>query len=231
MVKFPKVEKKVVVLGHCARCGPETRASVLAKNTEATEYQGVYFTKEDRIVECGGCGVVYHQQMRSNSDANYQDDEGEWHVDERVENWPTPERRKKPNWFEKLWTVDKALYQTVSETYAAYNQELSILTAIGVRTSFDRATEILKINPNLTFNNKVEALVNGGFIGRTEGDHINTLIHAGNAAAHRGWLPDPTELDIAFDILEPFLHRHFIARAKMDDLKLKVPPRPPRKKT
>jgi Domain of unknown function (DUF4145) len=229
MAKIPKVEEKLPVFGHCVRCGPGTRASVLAKNIKNSEYHDVYYSREDRIVECGGCGAVYHQLVRSNSDDMYQDEEG-WHADETVENWPTPERRRKPNWFEQLRAADNALYRTVSETYAAYDQTLPILTAIGVRTSFDRATEILRIDPNLTFEKKVEALVQGGFIGSTEGEHINTLIHAGNAAAHRGWLPDPAELDIAFDILEPFLHRHFIARTKMDKFKKMVPPRPPRKK-
>jgi Domain of unknown function (DUF4145) len=62
-----------------------------------------------------------------------------------------------------------------------------VLAAIGLRTAFDRASELLGIDPNKTFAGKLSQLVVDGHIGSTEKASLDVLTDAGGAAAHRGW--------------------------------------------
>ena len=54
-----------------------------------------------------------------------------------------------------------------------------------MRTAFDRASELLGVNPAKTFAEKLTDLVSRGHIGSSEKDTLDTLTDAGSAAAHR----------------------------------------------
>ena len=110
------------------------------------------------------------------------------------------------------------------------NNELHVLSAIGIRTAFDRASELLGVDPAKNFLEKLTELVHLGKIGSSEKDTLDALTDAGNAAAHRGWSPSQKELDTMMNIIEGFLHRTFILAAAAKSLKQNVPARPTRKK-
>lgn len=111
------------------------------------------------------------------------------------------------------------------ELYSALDNSLMVLAGIGVRTSFDRVTELVGIDANLSFARKLEALLSNGRIGVTEKDILATLIDAGSAAAHRGWSPSSDDLHTMMDVLEQFVHRTFVLRDESENLKLRVPGR------
>ena len=79
-----------------------------------------------------------------------------------------------------------------------------------MRTAFDRASELLKIHPAITFQDKLNELKVGDHITEKEKAVLGALIDAGSAAAHRGWQPKPKQLDAMMSILEAFLHRAFL---------------------
>ena len=83
--------------------------------------------------------------------------------------------------------IDGQLHGILSEMYTAYDNRSYILTAVGLRTALDRGTEVLGIDPAITFAEKLDALKDGGWIGDTERDILEVVTDAGNAAAHRGW--------------------------------------------
>jgi uncharacterized Zn finger protein len=56
------------VLGDCRACGPSTRATIRAKFNEDETYDEVTVYRTHRIVECRGCGWIYHQIVEANSD-------------------------------------------------------------------------------------------------------------------------------------------------------------------
>jgi hypothetical protein len=79
-----------------------------------------------------------------------------------------------------------------------------------LRTAFDRASELLGVDPAKKFAEKLTDLVSCGNIGSSEKDTLDTLTDAAGAAAHRGWKPNPKELNTMMDIIEAFLYRTFI---------------------
>jgi len=80
------------------------------------------------------------------------------------------------------------------EVYGALNANLPILSTIGIRTAFDVASDILKVDQGLTFAEKLDALAAGKHIREVDRERLATAVEAGNASAHCGWKPTATDL-------------------------------------
>lgn len=166
---------------------------------------------------CRGCDTRFFVTVSTNAD--YFDEErdsggeltGKKIYKETVNYYPAFSNRSRPEWSKGgMWTHEKKLLDIVDEMYAALDNELPVLAAIGMRTVFDTAIEILGIDPGATFKEKLDAILALGKISQEERNHLDILIDAGNAAAHRGWKPEPWHLDSMGLILEGFLHRAFV---------------------
>jgi len=118
--------------------------------------------------------------------------------------------------------VDLDLFSILNEVYSGLDNDLAILSATGMRTAFDRATELLDIDPAKTFQQKLEDLFAAGMVGAAEKNTLAVLADAGGAAAHRGWKPDPRQLATMMDIVEAFCHRNFILVSQVDKLGCKM---------
>jgi hypothetical protein len=119
----------------------------------------------------------------------------------------------------------------LSETYNALDVDARVLSAIGARTIFDRVSELLEIDPALTFQEKLNQLQSKGHISASERTHLDILTDAGSAAAHRGWKPTALQLDTVMKIVETFIHRKFVLETEVKQLKSQIPPRQrPKKK-
>lgn len=114
--------------------------------------------------------------------------------------------------------------------YAALDNDLRVVAAVAARTAFDRASELLGIDPAIGFQEKLDSLGANGKISIDEESTLQVLVDAGNAAAHRGWRPKPEELSTMIDVVESFLHRSFIVGDGVAKLKAAVPPKPVRNK-
>jgi hypothetical protein len=148
----------------------------------------------------------------------------------KSEYWPAPVKRKVPAWVEKIKEADPVLGDLLLETYAALNSDLNVLAGIGARSAFDRAVEQLKIDPAITFEEKLDALVAEGKVGADERDALGVLVEAGSAAAHRGWKPTDEQLSTMMNVVEVFLHRSFVLGDGLADLRASMPPKPTRRK-
>src|SRR5262249_19713227 len=102
---------------------------------------------------------------------------------------------------------------------------LDVLTAIAIRTVFDRASEAFGVDPAATFQKKLSQLQDLGKIGETERTSLTVLVDAGSAAAHRGWRPTSEQLDRLVSIIESFLLRNFVLNRAGEVLKSSIPPR------
>src|SRR5258707_10670762 len=98
--------------------------------------------------------------------------------------WPAPVERKPPKWIESIEFADQTLGHLLTEMYTALNNDLRVLAAIGARTAFDRSSELLGVDSNLTFDRKLNELVTIGKVGKDEREILNVLVDAGSAAAH-----------------------------------------------
>jgi hypothetical protein len=112
------------------------------------------------------------------------------------------------------------------EINTALNNDLRVLAAIGARTAFDRASELLNVDATLSFAKKLDQLASIGRVSKDERQILEVLVDAGSAAVHRGWAPKITEIDTMMTILEAFLHRTFVSADGVKKLRAAVPPRP-----
>jgi hypothetical protein len=120
---------------------------------------------------------------------------------------------------------DPELFALLEELYGALNNEYMVLAAIGVRTTFDIATESLGFDSSLSFAGKLSQVQSQGHVGPQEKEALEVLVEAGSAAAHRAWKPTHDQLAAMMDALESFLQRAFLTNRKMRALKGAVPPR------
>ncbi|MGJ0505784.1 MAG: DUF4145 domain-containing protein [Methylocystis sp.] len=186
------------------------------------------------ILECCGCETMFFRRDEyfSEDAFHYQDEFGELQVDLAIKTtyWPAPTKREEPSWLLDVELSDRSLGNILSELYAALNNDLRVLAAIGARTSFDRASELLGVDSRLPFDQKLDRLVELGKVGKEERDTLDVLVDAGSAAAHRAWMPSSDEVTTIMEIVEAFLHRSFVLGDNLSKLKAGVPPKPARSK-
>jgi hypothetical protein len=220
----------------CPTCKAERNAFIKAETTrpwddaENHERGRVHH----RVLECCGCETRYFQEesVSVNDHETYYDSELDEHVTPEhrtVTLYPRPALRGRPVWAGLLEITDETLGQLLSETYTVLDYDLRVLAAVGARTTFDRATEVLGIDPAISFNEKLNVLLSVGEIGQGERDTLSTLTDAGNAAAHRGWRPTNQQINLIMSTLEAFLHRCFVMKGAMERLKQKIPSKQARK--
>jgi hypothetical protein len=198
------------------------------------EDSGIWGRTDYRILVCRGCETAYMQtsEVFSENVDHRQNYDGEWEefLNEDVRHFPPPSRRVKPSWHYQIDLLDSSLGSLFSDIYRCFDAELAVPAAVATRTAFDRATELLGIDPSDSFAAKLDALLDGGKISKDEKDVLTTLIDAGSAAAHRGWRPKAEELDTLASLVESFFHRTFVLGDAAKKLKAAVPPKPKRKK-
>ena len=188
-----------------------------------------------RLLKCQGCSTAfYHSQSKNSEVGEYNDSRVTGHLDFIPEvintTYPAPESKTIPHWVSELYEKDNQLWIILNEMYRAYDYHLHILSAIGLRTAFDRATEVLGIDPSLNFKDKLDELQKGGWIGETERDMLDVVTDAGSAAAHRAWAPKADEVRKLITVLEGFLQRALITSSEALKIKPNIPPKPPRRK-
>jgi rubredoxin len=218
--------------GHCPECGAE-RADVVAQHKEEYDYGGIYGATYYSVLECRGCGHHYFKTLSWNSediDHEHNPITGEWDTiaHERIAFWPPAAKRRRPEWADEIGFEDRVLGSLFDDVYTALSNNLGVLAAIGMRTVFDRAAELLNIDPAKTFQQKLSELKAGDHITEKEKTVLGALIDAGSAAAHRGWQPKPKQLDAMMTILEAFLHRAFLLEDIGAELGKGVPKRQPK---
>jgi Domain of unknown function (DUF4145) len=174
----------------CASCGGKRNCNIRAEyaNTFVEPFEYEIWTMW-RILQCRGCEHVFVQFEETNSAVP----EGERPL---IVYWPALSKRKRPEWERVLirYGNTKPLYSAMEELYGALNNDLHMLAAIGIRTSFDIAAQLLGIDPEQTFQKKLKELVAKGLIGALDEARLEVLVEAGNASAHRGWRPSSGDL-------------------------------------
>lgn len=218
--------------GHCPSCGAE-RADIVAEHKDVYHDSNFDAVTYYRVLECRGCGEHYFKSTSSNSEDysqfyNPNTDDVEMDYNEIIHYWPPAAKRRAPEWADEIGYEDRVLGSLFADVYTALSNNLGVLAAIGMRTVFDRASELLKIDPAKTFQQKLTDLKNDDHITEKERGVLEALIDAGSAAAHRGWQPKPKQLDAMMTILEAFLHRVFLLEDIGAELGKGVPKKKPK---
>lgn len=156
----------------------------------------ITWRKDWFILECCGCNNVFIQTVSSNSeDVAYDNDENGEPYEYPVETktyWPAISKRKKPDWLTPFGILIHGcndLDTILVEVYDALDRDIKTLAAMGMRTAFDISAKIVGIDDNQPFEKKLDELVSRKLIRPAERDRLSTLVDAGNASVHRGWVP------------------------------------------
>ena len=223
---------------HCPRCNGDRRCEVHGTITDKWEVDdpriAVYGEKVHRLLRCMGCETVfYHCASWDSEDYEGQyNGEGELEMTPviRTETFPAPEKQSlRPDWTWSLSKRDPSLGAIMDEIYRTRDEGGLILPVVGLRTAFDRVTEILGIDPALRFEEKIETILAQGFVGQAEATALRVVVDAGSAAAHRGWMPDIEDLNKLLTALEHFIHRSVVSGKATLAVAASIPPKPARR--
>lgn len=225
----------------CSECGGERNCEVLGHHQQRGGDDNYAWCTTWFILVCRGCEHVFIQTHSTNSEDyyDYYDEEGEHQREhnEVIQYWPARSKRELPDWMtaggiEAEGDKIDRLSVSMRELYGALDSDLNMLAAIGIRTSFDIAAELLGAEERLPFEKKLTFLVEHKIIREAERDHLAVLVDAGSASAHRGWKPTSEELNTLMETIESFIYDSFVvpkrrneAAQKIAKMKENVPPR------
>ena len=82
-----------------------------------------------------------------------------------------------------------------------------------------------KVGDKGSFEQKLEALERNGFVGKKNREFLAAALDAGNAAAHRGFSPAPSELEYVMDIVENLIEVAYVLERRADKIRRATPPR------
>jgi hypothetical protein len=229
MASSKKVVPPEEIRANCPKCGPNRVAQIMASYEEHDGDGEVDWWNDYRIIRCPACTNIQLQIAHTFSeDYDYDESpgsEGGIVLNESYTYWPPLAQRQKPDWFNTIEGHDSLLGSILTEAYRALDNEMPISAATTMRTAFDRVTELLKIDPTLSFKDKLQSLVANGELSLRDKEVLEPLIEAGNAAAHRAWSPNPSELTTMILILEALVHRAFILSKQAKALSKRTPKR------
>ena len=227
-----------IIRGHCPNCGSGRKAYVRCEHVvhSTDEDDGISASDTGMVLECCGCERIYFRRdfwLSEWETIGNRPITGEPRLERGVETvyWPAPVSRQRPHWLEKIEEAERDLGKLLEEMYAALDNDLRVLAAIAARTVFDRASELLGVDPAMGFEEKLDKLSYDGKISFDEEKILQVLVDAGSAAAQdRGWRPKADALSTMVDVVESFLHRSFVLGDGIEKLKASVPTRPKRDK-
>jgi Domain of unknown function (DUF4145) len=225
---------------HCSNCKDERNCETVTKVEERGGDEDFQWHTDWFILKCKGCDYVFVKKVMSNSEDydNFYKDDGSTGTEynEVVSYFPPLSKRPHPEWLFQYNRMQNpkglGIGSVFEQVYGALNNDLPVLAAIGIRTSFDLAAVQLNVDPSKSFEKKIEELIRTGKIKDLDKTMISQLVDAGSASAHRGWVPSEKQLELMIELLESFIEENFIVpeRRRLLDIKSKklldgIPPR------
>ncbi|WP_415921066.1 DUF4145 domain-containing protein [Tateyamaria sp. SN6-1] len=218
--------------GVCPNCQKEMRVDVRAEHVTRWDSDDGMVSGNDRfwILECRGCERTFFghgSTFSENIDHKYDPATGEWNMyhPETKTFYPKTLSRQKPNWLTTYFDFREVSWlQTLNEVYAALDNSLPTLAAIGMRTTFDVLAVELGASDS-SFAEKLEFLRSKAHITGRDRDYLQILTDAGSSAAHRSWKPKPDELNTMIELLENTIQRAVILPKKVEKLGSNLPKR------
>lgn len=223
----------------CSECSGRRNCDVIGTTSDSGGDEYFDWQINYYLLQCRGCDKIFFQTVSTNSEEMHYDyDADGGTISEPIESisyWPALSKRERPGWMAE-GVIDaenvEPLSHALTEVYSALDLDLHLLAGMGIRTCFDIAIALLKVDSSLPFSGTLKALVAAGHIGKVELHKFETLIEAGHAAIHRGWCPLAADLAIIMEVLEHFRFNTFVvphqqkrADAKLATVRAKVPPR------
>jgi hypothetical protein len=104
--------------------------------------------------------------------------------------------------------------EILSEVYKAVANDQYRLAAMGIRAALEQVM-IGKVGDLPTFDQKLDAFQDRGYISAVQRDAMRSTLDVGDAAMHRGHRPTEDDLDVALDIVEGVFAPIFVQNLPM----------------
>ena len=202
-----------ILLAHCNQCLRKTRHEVIAirKFDEEDEIDtGFYidWLTTYIMLECRGCSSITLQHRLFSHTAGI----------DSIDSYPPPISRQIPRWHCELPSGISGL---LKECYAALNAGSKRLAIMGARSVVD-----VFINDTIGdvggFKQKLDKLVEQGYLSSQNRDTLDVALEAGHAVVHRGHMPNADDVTLVFDIVENMLQT-LVLKKKSEKLKENTP--------
>lgn len=178
---------------------------------------GTEFEEQEtvEILECLGCE---HLMMRRTYTHDALDEP-------TIEFYPPLISRPMPRWNRIIGIgVPGTVRDVLREVYKALQADSPMLATMGARTILDLImTE--KVGDIGNFEQKLKAFEGEGFVGKKNREFLAAALDAGNAAAHRGFVPTPSQLEYVMDIVENLIETAYILEKRAETVRKATPPR------
>lgn len=215
----------------CPNCQRDMRVEILLEHATSWMDDEYQIDGSDRywVLECKGCGKIFFGHGSTFSEEvdhrfNHGTQQWEMYRPENRTFYPRTRKRQKPAWFDLKVSLEMGeVYYVLQEVYSALDNDLPILSAIGMRTTLDALAIHLGANESDSFKDKIETLRSKNHITGRERDFLEVLAEAGGSAAHRSWKPKDDELATMMEIIEGTIHRALILPKRVEKLKMNVP--------
>ena len=192
------------------------REELLSQEYNAWYSDGYRYT----LFKCLGCKNIVMRKIFESSDLCPEDYQGDasyitWH--------PPVKLRTEPKWTRSRHIPGEER-ELNSEILVALNSSCYSLAAMGMRALLDMFMN-RKVGDKGYFKNKINAMVSGGFLSKSQENIIVPAIDVGSAASHRGHVPDLETLTFVMDVIDTLLQQDAMA-SDVSAIKSKTPIRP-----
>jgi hypothetical protein len=209
-----KIKEGDIQWVHCNQCRRKTQQEVI-KIREVNEDEEVDascgwidWLTTYTMLECRGCAAV--TLRRRTVSQTIGEDETTY--------YPPPISRQIPRWH---YDLPKDIKELLKECYAALQSGSKRLAIMGARS----VVEIF-MNKSLGdiggFKQKLNKLVEKGYLTRSNRDTLEAALEAGHAVVHRGHTPKADDVTLVFDIVENLFHA-LILKKESEQLKERTP--------
>lgn len=210
----------------CNQCQGKTNHFIRAEY-DRTDDDGEFWLKRHLlIVECCGCETpaLVYRSLFSEHRAYWGDPKTGELIEEGWDEviYPPVSYRRIPAWYSDL--PDTTLQDILQEIYKSLQTESHYLATFGSRTLIDRLI-VLTVGDQGNFYRGLKALEDAGKISSHEMEIMKPIVEAGNAAAHRAWVPTKELLWTILDTVEGLIHRLLVQPKLSEELDEAVPAR------
>lgn len=143
---------------------------------------------------------------------------------------PPATERSAPSLQEWLTKLPDTAQVLMREVHVAMHEELYALSAMGIRAVVDVISVDLLTGDAGSFSAKLEGLAKVEHLSPSQHNALNAVVDAGNAAAHRGFVPTRDAAQAMLDALEVVLKTAYVLPGAAQSLQAMTPKRPPKSK-
>jgi hypothetical protein len=214
-----------ITQANCNRCGRSTNHDILAAQHQQRidEEDRSKVNESYEMLKCRGCDNVTMRHTRLGGTG-----------DPYIVYYPPPIARRAPLWVSDHFfslrsaaDVPEEICDLMREIYTALQNASHRLAAMGIRAVLERMM-IDRVGDRGNFKATMDAFQEAGYPSLRQAGILETVLEAGHAATHRGWIPTSQQILDLLDITESIIENVYLHEVYGRGLEPEIPKRTPR---